>query len=548
MAILEGVGLIDPANVPRPLPWRHIPSSGQRAEEVGGTDAACLHIAPACPSSCCRAYAASVVVRLYQVHSCIRMAPDRLPFPLACPPALGAARAPHLLEQPAQGLHHPHRQLGRLPQRWARRDCMFACPRRAGAGPVGQSTPLLVLTPAPLALHPAPAGRWGNAASPAYATLSEHPFMRRHTGSDKRRERAVAAWGAELPGLDAVTDVFVRYCRGDAKVLPWAEMEDLHPETGPIRWVGGWLGSGGERGWGACPKGEGLGQPALAVEDGGQSSSVLRLVAPGPTDMAWSSTLRAFLTPPSPDPLFPSLPSHPPAPPRDQLVALNQAGYLTINSQPRVNGAPSNDATFGWGRAGGYVYQKAYGARRGPCRSCSAIPPTTPAARSKEAPHFPDQHSAARALRLAPPLIPLPPSGRSGVLLLPGQAGGPAAAAGGRAVDHLHGGQRGGADAHQPGEGRGQRRHVGRLPGCAPAAAACCLGCRTGQRPLPCLPWASGCCTTLAPLLPERTQSPTPTCTQLTQPPPCGPRSIPLHPPPPTPQATRWSSPLWLTP
>jgi hypothetical protein len=34
MAILEGVGLIDPANVPRPLPWRHIPSSGQRAEEV----------------------------------------------------------------------------------------------------------------------------------------------------------------------------------------------------------------------------------------------------------------------------------------------------------------------------------------------------------------------------------------------------------------------------------------------------------------------------------------------------------------------------------
>jgi hypothetical protein len=48
-------------------------------------------------------------------------------------------------------------------------------------------------------------------------------------------------------------------------------------------------------------------------------------------------------------------------------VALNQAGYLTINSQPRVNGAPSNDATFGWGRPGGYVYQKAYGeARRGP--------------------------------------------------------------------------------------------------------------------------------------------------------------------------------------
>ena len=48
---------------------------------------------------------------------------------------------------------------------------------------------------------------------------------------------------------------------------------------------------------------------------------------------------------------------------REHLLALNEAGLLTINSQPRVNGAPSNDPTFGWGRPGGYVYQKAYGAR-----------------------------------------------------------------------------------------------------------------------------------------------------------------------------------------
>jgi len=43
-----------------------------------------------------------------------------------------------------------------------------------------------------------------------------------------------------------------------------------------------------------------------------------------------------------------------------QLAALNRAGFLTINSQPPVNGAPSTHSTFGWGGPGGYVYQKAY--------------------------------------------------------------------------------------------------------------------------------------------------------------------------------------------
>lgn len=43
-----------------------------------------------------------------------------------------------------------------------------------------------------------------------------------------------------------------------------------------------------------------------------------------------------------------------------QLAKLNRSGFLTINSQPSVNCAPSSDATFGWGGPGGYVYQKAY--------------------------------------------------------------------------------------------------------------------------------------------------------------------------------------------
>ena len=42
------------------------------------------------------------------------------------------------------------------------------------------------------------------------------------------------------------------------------------------------------------------------------------------------------------------------------LIHMNRCGYLTINSQPAVNGAPSDDPLFGWGGAGGRVYQKAY--------------------------------------------------------------------------------------------------------------------------------------------------------------------------------------------
>jgi methylenetetrahydrofolate reductase (NADPH) len=38
---------------------------------------------------------------------------------------------------------------------------------------------------------------------------------------------------------------------------------------------------------------------------------------------------------------------------KDQLVALNRHGFLTINSQPKVNGAPSCDKEVGWGGPGG---------------------------------------------------------------------------------------------------------------------------------------------------------------------------------------------------
>jgi len=45
---------------------------------------------------------------------------------------------------------------------------------------------------------------------------------------------------------------------------------------------------------------------------------------------------------------------------RNQLVKLCKAGLLTINSQPRINGALSTDPLFGWGPSNGVVYQKAY--------------------------------------------------------------------------------------------------------------------------------------------------------------------------------------------
>lgn len=42
------------------------------------------------------------------------------------------------------------------------------------------------------------------------------------------------------------------------------------------------------------------------------------------------------------------------------LAHINRAGFLTINSQPAVNGERSEHAVSGWGGPGGRVYQKAY--------------------------------------------------------------------------------------------------------------------------------------------------------------------------------------------
>jgi len=38
------------------------------------------------------------------------------------------------------------------------------------------------------------------------------------------------------------------------------------------------------------------------------------------------------------------------------LIFMNENLFLTINSQPKVNGVPSTDEVFGWGKKNGYVY------------------------------------------------------------------------------------------------------------------------------------------------------------------------------------------------
>ena len=60
-----------------------------------------------------------------------------------------------------------------------------------------------------------PSGRWGNAKSPAYGTLNDYQFMRRHTSNEQRLGKAKAAWGADLTSVDDVVKVFVKYTSGE---------------------------------------------------------------------------------------------------------------------------------------------------------------------------------------------------------------------------------------------------------------------------------------------------------------------------------------------
>lgn len=61
--------------------------------------------------------------------------------------------------------------------------------------------------------------RWGNSRSPAYGTLSDYQFMRRHQSSEKRKKEAREAWGDSVASEQDVVDVFVKYCK--VGLWPW---------------------------------------------------------------------------------------------------------------------------------------------------------------------------------------------------------------------------------------------------------------------------------------------------------------------------------------
>ncbi|GMG09292.1 hypothetical protein B5S33_g1744 [[Candida] boidinii] len=45
---------------------------------------------------------------------------------------------------------------------------------------------------------------------------------------------------------------------------------------------------------------------------------------------------------------------------KPKLIELNSKGFITVNSQPSINGLSSSDPTFGWGPNFGFIYQKQY--------------------------------------------------------------------------------------------------------------------------------------------------------------------------------------------
>lgn len=117
-----------------------------------------------------------------------------------------------------------------------------------------------------------PNGRWGDARSPAYGDVDAYGVKLRYSNEEARE-----MWG-EPTDLDAVRELFCKFCRGQVKALPWSET--------PIA------------------------KETVVIDE--------------------------------------------------MLQKLNEIGFLTINSQPAVDGAPSDDPVHGWGPKHGYVYQKAY--------------------------------------------------------------------------------------------------------------------------------------------------------------------------------------------
>lgn len=117
-----------------------------------------------------------------------------------------------------------------------------------------------------------PNGRWTDSRSPAFGELDAYGV-----GLKGTNDQNIKLWG-EPRSLKEVSDIFVRFLKGELDRLPWSD-SPITPEANDIK---------------------------------------------------------------------------------DQLINLNSRGFLSINSQPAVNGVKSSHSVYGWGPTNGFVYQKAY--------------------------------------------------------------------------------------------------------------------------------------------------------------------------------------------
>lgn len=117
-----------------------------------------------------------------------------------------------------------------------------------------------------------PNGRWGDSRSPAFGDLDGYGISLKFSAAECRE-----MWN-DPQSLEDIRDLFVRFCNGEIKALPWSEM---------------------------------------------------------PTSSETSVISK-------------------------ELAEVNKMGFLTINSQPAVDGVCSSHPVHGWGPRFGYVYQKAY--------------------------------------------------------------------------------------------------------------------------------------------------------------------------------------------
>uniref|UniRef100_A0A061S486 methylenetetrahydrofolate reductase (NADH) n=1 Tax=Tetraselmis sp. GSL018 TaxID=582737 RepID=A0A061S486_9CHLO len=80
-----------------------------------------------------------------------------------------------------------------------------------------------------------PSGRWGSQARGKGGPFNPVPeqFMKKAVSSEKRREKALEAWGT-VGGVKDVEEVFAKFVKGDVKMLPWSEFDKLQGETSEI--------------------------------------------------------------------------------------------------------------------------------------------------------------------------------------------------------------------------------------------------------------------------------------------------------------------------